>query len=113
MVQNKYMLRYLIMNKKTNSSSNPYIGSNFDDFLEEEHLLASSQICAIKRVIAHLLQQKIDNNEITKTALARELATSRAALDRILDPDNTAITLTNLAKAADYTGKHFEFRITP
>ena len=98
------------MSNKT-KKLNPHLGSNFDDFLVEENLLASSQICAIKRVIAYLLQQKIDNQEITKTALAKKLETSRAALDRILDPDNTSITLSSLAKAADYTGKSFEFRI--
>ena len=94
------------------TKKNPYIGSSFDDFLEEENLLASAQICAIKRTIAFLLQEKINNNEITKTKLAKELATSRAALERILDPDNTSITLNTLARAADYTGKHFEFRLT-
>jgi antitoxin HicB len=98
------------MSKKINNV-NPHVGSSFDDFLEEENLLASAQISAIKRVIAYLLQQKIDNHEITKTALAERLGTSRAALDRILDPENTSITLANLAKAADYTGKSFEFRI--
>lgn len=99
------------MTQKTNKV-NPHVGSNFDDFLEEENLLASAQICAIKRVIAHLLQKKIDDHEITKTELAKQLDTSRAALDRILDPENVSITLSNLARAADYTGKHFEISIT-
>lgn len=99
------------MTKKV-TKVNPYIGSNFDDFLGEENLLASAQISAIKRVISYLLQKKIDNHDITKTGLAKELHTSRAALDRILDPENTSITLATLAKAADYTGKSFDFRWT-
>lgn len=98
------------MKKKT--KSNPHIGSSFDDFLKEENLLASTQIHAIKKIITRLLQEKIDNHEITKTKLAEQLGTSRAALERILDPNNTSITLSSLAKAADYTGKSFEFRIT-
>lgn len=97
---------------KKSSKTNPHIGSNFDDFLTAENLLASAQICAIKRVIAFLLQEKINNHEVTKTALAEQLGTSRAALDRILDPENTSITLANLAKAADYTGKNFEIKIS-
>ena len=82
-----------------------HIGSNFDDFLEEEGLLATTEIEAVKRVIAHLLQNQIKNKLITKTALAALLGTSRSGLERILDPENTSITLHTLAKAAEVTGK--------
>lgn len=88
-----------------------HIGSNFDDFLVEEDLLATSEIEAVKRIIAYLLQQKIDNHVITKTALALELGTSRSGLERILDPDNTSITLHTLAKAAELTGKKIHISI--
>lgn len=86
-------------------SKNKYIGSNFDDFLEEENLLSITEIEAIKKVIAYLLQQKIDNKDMTKTAMAQILGTSRAGLDRLLDPENTSVTLHTLAKAAELTGK--------
>jgi hypothetical protein len=93
------------------ASNNKHIGSNFDDFLEEEGLLTTSEIEAIKRIIAYLLQQKIDAHIITKTALAHELGTSRSGLERILDPDNTSITLHTLAKAAELTGKKIHISI--
>lgn len=87
------------------ASKNKHIGSSFDDFLEEENLLATSEIEAIKRVIAYLLQQQIDSKAMTKTAMAQVLGTSRSGLDRLLDPENTSVTLHTLVKAAELTGK--------
>ncbi len=87
------------------ASKNKHIGSTFDNFLEEEDLLATTEVEAIKRVIAYLLQQQIDSKLMTKTAMAEVLQTSRSGLDRILDPENTSVTLHTLAKAAELTGK--------
>ena len=84
---------------------NKHIGSRVDDFLQSEGMLGSSKVEAIKRVIAFLLQQKIDNGSMTKSEMADALETSRSGLNRILDPENTSITLNTLAKAADLTGK--------
>lgn len=93
------------------TKKNKHIGSNFDDFLEDEGLLETSEFEAVKRVIAYLLLEKIEMHDITKTALAHELGTSRSGLERILDPDNTSITLNTLAKAARLTGKKIHISI--
>jgi hypothetical protein len=37
---------------------------------------------------------------LTKDALAKRMGTSRAALDRLLDPNNPSVTLVTLGKAA-------------
>lgn len=42
---------------------------------------------------------------MTKTSVAKAMGTSRAAVDRLLDPDNTSITLLTLSKAARVLGK--------
>ena len=81
------------------------IGSNFDDFLEEEGLLQESDTVAIKRVIAYALEQKMISEKITVSQLAKDLDTSRSAISRILDPENTAITLNTIVKVAKYLGK--------
>jgi antitoxin HicB len=86
-------------------NSNPHIGSSFDDFLEEENLLAEANEIAIKRVIAWQLQQEIESKNMTKTSVAKAMGTSRAAVDRLLDPNNTSITLLTLSKAARVLGK--------
>ena len=41
---------------------------------------------------------------ITKADMARRMATSRAALDRLLDPQNQSVTLGTLFRAASALG---------
>ena len=79
---------------------NRHVGSSFDDFLEEEGLLAEIEAVAIKRVIAFQLEQEMKARNLTKAALARRMNTSRAALDRLLDPENPSVTLLTLENAA-------------
>ena len=85
------------------------IGSSFDSFLEEEDLLQEADSVAIKRVIAYALEQKMLAENITISRLAKELDTSRSAISRILDPQNTAITLNTIEKVAKYLGKRIQF----
>ena len=82
-----------------------HIGSNFDDFLEEEGILQESETVAIKRVIAYALEQKMAEDKMSVSRLAKELETSRSAISRILDPQNTSITLNTIEKIAKYLGK--------
>ncbi len=82
-----------------------YIGSSFDSFLEEEELLQESEAIAIKRVIAYALEQKMLEDNMSVNRLAKELDTSRTAISRILDPENTSITLNTIEKVAKYLGK--------
>lgn len=82
-----------------------YIGSNFDSFLEEEGILQESEAAAVKRVIAYALEQKMSADKISVNRLAKELETSRTAICRILDPQNTSITLKTIEKIAKYLGK--------
>jgi antitoxin HicB len=89
-------------------NNNAHIGSSFDDFLDEENLLVEANEIAIKRVIAWQLQQEIEAKHMTKTDVAKAMGTSRAAVDRLLDPDNTSVTLNTLSKAARILGKKIE-----
>ena len=45
--------------------NNEHIGSNFDDFLAEEGLL--TETLAVKRVIAYQVEQKMKEQNLTKT----------------------------------------------
>ena len=92
---------------------NKHRGADFHDFLEEENLLPEVEILAIKRAIAVQLRQIMEQEAITKTQLARRMGTSRAALDRILDPGNSSITVTTIGKAAAALGKKVELRFVP
>jgi antitoxin HicB len=90
------------------TNKNPHVGSSFDDFLDEENLLLEANEIAIKRVIAWQLQQEIESKHMTKTDVAKAMGTSRAAVDRLLDPNNTSVTLNTLSKAARILGKKIE-----
>ena len=86
-------------------TKNRHIGSDFDDFLREEGLLADAQAVAIKRVLALQLAQMMKKQRITKAEMARRMKTSRSALDRLLDPQNASVTLQTLERAAEALGK--------
>ena len=90
---------------------NPAIGGGFDDFLAEEGILNEVSAEAAKRVIAWQLQQAMEVQHISKAELARSLHTSRGAVDRILDPDNTGLTLKSLGAIADFFGKKLEINL--
>jgi antitoxin HicB len=88
------------------------IGSNFDDFLIDEGLSEEVMAVAAKRVIAYQLADFMRSQALTKTEMARRMGTSRAALERLLDPDNTSVTLQTLQSAARAVGGRLEIRIS-
>jgi antitoxin HicB len=87
------------------------IGSSFDDFLEEEGLLADAQAVAIKRVVAFQVQQAMEQKNISKSAMAKKMGTSRSSLDRLLDPFNTSVTLATMESAILAIGKRMSISI--
>ena len=84
---------------------NQYTGSNFDDFLAEEGLLEEVSARALKRLLALQLEEIMNESQMTKTGLAEVLHTSRSQVDRLLDPENTTITLESLEKLARAVGR--------
>jgi len=88
-----------------------HIGSGFDEFLEQENLLAEASAIAVKRVLAFKLQEAMDKKGLTKAEMAKRMRTSRAALGRFLDPENISITLATMEKAAVAIGKKLEIRL--
>jgi hypothetical protein len=87
------------------------IGSNFDDFLQEEGILDEANAVAIKRVIAWQIDQEMKAQKLTKSAMAKKMRTSRAALNRLLDETDTSLTLTTLSRAATVLGKKFRIEL--
>ena len=80
------------------------VGSGFDEFLEEEGILEEVSAVAVKRLIAFQLAEKMAEQNLTKSELARRMETSRSALDRLLDPDNSSVTLQTLQSAVQALG---------
>ena len=89
------------------------LGSDFDDFLKEEGMLKEATAVAVKRVIAWQIEQEMAAQRITKTAMAKKMRTSRASLNRLLDENDTSLTLTTLAGAAATLGRRIKFELAP
>ena len=87
------------------------IGGSFDDFLKQEGVYEEVTARAIKRVIARQLDALMHKDHLTKTMLAKRMRTSRAQLDRLLDPDNESVTLGTLARAAHAVGRNLRVEL--
>lgn len=85
---------------------NKHTGSNFDDFLGEVSAKAH------KRLLALQLSDIMEEKKITKSSLAEKLKTSRSQLDRILDPENSSITLEVLERVAHAVGKNLRIEFS-
>ena len=90
---------------------NKHVGSDFDEFLKEEGLLEEVERVAIKRVVAYQVAQYMLNQGLTKTEMARRMHTSRASLDRLLDPENSSVTLQTLERAARALGRRLHIAL--
>jgi hypothetical protein len=97
---------HLAVNEKFGiPSQKPYFGSSLEEFLKEEGILEETRTRALKEVLAWQISQTMEKNRISKVEMARRMNTSRASLDRLLDPDNTSVTLQTLSKAARAIGR--------
>jgi len=93
--------------KKTNSRR----GGKFNDFLKKQGLYDKVVAQAEKEILAWKLQSAMDERKMSVSALAKRMNTSRAAINRILDPANPSVTLGTLEKAAVALGKRWRFEL--
>lgn len=92
-------------------SNNPHIGPSLDDFLVEEGIFEEVNDAAIKRVLVWQIEQAMKEQNLSKTAMAERMHTSRAQVDRLLDPHNESVTLQTLQKAARTVGKRLRLEL--
>jgi antitoxin HicB len=95
----------LHMTTKPARKGNPHVGSDCDDFLVKEGIHNETEAIAVKRVLAFELEVGMQKAQLTKTAMAKRMGTTRAQLDRLRNPDNPPTTLQTLVKAAGAVGK--------
>ena len=69
----------------------------------------SSSPC--KQVIAEQLEMAIKEQNMTRTELAKRMGTSRMVINRLLDLDNTSVTLITLEKAVSALGRQLNITI--
>jgi len=87
------------------------VGSSFDDFLSEQGILEECEEQAIKQILADQIKAAMENERLTKAAMAARMQTSRRALDRLLDPTNTSVTLHTLQRAALAVGRQLRLEL--
>lgn len=87
------------------------IGSSLDSWLREEGIYEEATESAIKRVLARQIAAAMAERQLSKAEMARRMKTSRAALDRLLDPEYDAITLSTLRKAAHALGRELRLEL--
>ena len=92
---------------------NPHIGSDFDDFLKEQGIREEVVAAAIKRVISWQLLEAMTAKRITKTEMAARMHTSRAVVNRLLDEEDTSVTLATLARASMALGVPLKIDFSP
>jgi antitoxin HicB len=91
--------------------ANKHKGSDLDAFLKEEGLAAEAEAVAAKRVLAYQFELAMKKRQLSKVSMAKRMETSRSALDRLLDPENSSVTLQTLERAATVLGKKLKISL--
>jgi antitoxin HicB len=92
-------------------TTNPHIGSRFSDFLKEEGIYEEVTAHAIKRVLAWQIEQAMKTQGLTKVEMAKRMKTSRAQLERLLDPTNDRVQLDTIQRAAVAVGRRLHLEL--
>lgn len=92
-------------------TKHPNHGASLEDVLREDGNLEGATAYAVKRVIAWQLEEEMAKRNLTKTAMAKLMDTSRKQLDRVLSPDDGNVTLETLQRAAKAVGRSIKLEL--
>lgn len=98
---------------KAPRNKNKHRGSAFENFLQKDGLHEQVHAAALKRVVALKLNDLMKEKRVNKSAMAAQMRTSRAAIHRLLDPENTSVTLATLNRAARSLGRKVKIELVP
>lgn len=87
------------------------VGTSFEDYLREEGQFDATDAVVTKRILAWQISKVMKREKLSKTALAERVGTSRAQLDRLLDPTNSAVTVDSLIRVATALGKRLRIEL--
>ena len=88
-----------------------HIGSDLDDFLKQEGLLAECEAGALKRIVTWQIEQEMKRRKISRTKLASRMKTNRATLDRLFSETDSSVTLQLLEQAALALGRKLKVEL--
>jgi hypothetical protein len=90
---------------------NPHIGSTFESWLDEKGMREDVTAAAVKSIIADQIAAAMKERGLTKSRMAALMHTSRAQLDRLLDPSSGSVTLETLMTAARAVGRELRLEL--
>src|SRR5438876_10959815 len=82
-----------------------HIGSDLDDFLKQDGLLAEREAGALKRVVAWQIERKMKQRKTSHAKFASRMKTNRATLDRLFAQNESSVTLQIMEQAALALGR--------
>lgn len=88
-----------------------HVGSNLDDFLDGEGLLAECEAGALKRVVAWQLEREMKRRRISRAKLASRMKTKRSTLNRLFSQDDSVVSLQLLEQAALALGRKLKVEL--
>jgi DNA-binding Xre family transcriptional regulator len=88
-----------------------HLGSDFDDFLKRDNLLAECEAGALKRVVAWQIEREMKRRKISRAKLASRMKTNRVNLDRLLSQNESSVTLQLLEQAALALGRKLKIEL--
>jgi len=93
------------------TNKNPHIGSTFESWLDQNGIREDVTAAAVKSVIADQIAAAMKERGLTKSRMAAMMHTSRAQLDRLLDPSSGSVTLETLMTAARAVGRELRLEL--
>jgi antitoxin HicB len=88
-----------------------HLGSDFDDFLKQDGLLAECEASALKRVVTWQLEQEMKRRRITRAKLASRMKTNLATLNGLFSKNDSAVLLQLLEQAALALGRKLKVEL--
>ncbi|MBI4657650.1 MAG: XRE family transcriptional regulator [Verrucomicrobia bacterium] len=88
-----------------------HLGSEFDDFLKQDGLLAGCEAGALKRVVVWQIEREMKRRKISRGKLASRMKTNRATLDRLFAQNESSVTLQLLEQAALALGRKLKVEL--
>ena len=88
-----------------------HFGSDFDDFLKQDGLLAECEAGALKRVVAWQIEREMKRRKISRAKLAGRMKISRTTLDRLFAQNQSSVTLQLLEQAALALGRKLKVEL--
>jgi antitoxin HicB len=88
-----------------------HIGSNFDDFLQQDGLLAECEAGALRRVVTWQIEQEMKRRRISRAKLASRMKTSRTTLDQLFAEEESPLTFQLLERVALALGRKLKVEL--